>query len=270
MEIFAKDLIFDDFRASDYGLCIASFSDNGSTENEVPMAPSVIEKYIGFHPTPIYLGMQYEEKLKPTITFIKNPSIFNTKLAFTQKEIRGILRKLTGFKGYHWLKLIDYLLEEDIWYKARISGISYQKVGGDIVGIILEMECDSPFGYSTEHTMCLSVKENTPFYVYNDTDDLHNYVFPYAEIKSFNNGKIEITNISDNSWTTELSNMKSEEIVSMDSQREILTSNIVHSKLLNDFNLHWIRLVPDKNEFISNADITLKLVYRVPRKAGFA
>ncbi len=76
MEIFAKDLILGNFRASDSGLCVASFTFKGESEDELNITPSAIEKFIGNNPVPVYLGQKYENKLSPTVTLIKNPCIY--------------------------------------------------------------------------------------------------------------------------------------------------------------------------------------------------
>ena len=42
-----------------------------------------------------------------------------------------------------------------------------------------------------------------------------------------------------------------------------------HDLLLNDFNLGWPRLVPDKNEYMTDTDLIINFKFRVPRKVGF-
>ena len=158
---------------------------------------------------------------------------------------------------------------DDIWFKAKIVNVSYQRIGGNVAGIVLELECDSFYGYSNEFNIQINAIANTPFYIFNNTDDVTNYVMPLTTITTKTNGTFTIKNVSDNNWSSEFSNLKANEILSVDSKNNILSSNIVHECLLNDFNLHWIRLVPDKNSFITNADATITFQYRVPRKVGF-
>jgi hypothetical protein len=270
MEIFSKDFILGNFRASDYGLLgNCSFSYNGESEDELGIAPTTIEEFIGQNPVPIYLGQKYESKLTPTLTVIKNPCVYNDNMKFSEKELRSILRIITGFKGYQWLKLINEEIDDDLWYRAKVNNISYQRVGGNVVGVIIFMECDSIFAWSRENEVRIQAKSNEPFYVFNNTDDLYNYIFPYVEITSTANGTVSIVNISDNNWTSEIQNIKTNEKITIDSQKEIIKSSIEHKLLLNDFNLHFPRLIEGKNEYISNTDITITFKFRVPRKVGF-
>ena len=269
MEIFSKDLILGEFRASNYGLYVASFDNSGESEGEFNITPTTIEEYIGNQSVPKYLGQKYENKLRPKVTLVKNPCIYSDNMNFSEKEIRAILRVLTGFKGYKWMKVITDNLDEDLWYRVKVTKVNNKKVGGNIVGLIFELECDSAFAWSKENIVTINTKPNKPFYIYNNTDDLNDYIYPVVSIKSISGGTINITNITDNNWTTELSNVSINEKITLDCSNEIISSdNIAHELLLNDMNLHWFRFVPDKNEYICNSDTVITFKYRVPRKVG--
>ena len=269
MEIFSKDFILGNFRASDYGLMLGSFSYSGESEDELGIVPTIIEEFVGNNPMPIYLGQKYENKLELSITIVKNPCTNQVSMAFTERELRSILRTITGYKGYEWLKVINHEIDDDIWYRARVSNVSYKRVSGNVVGIILEMVCDSAFAWSKENEIRIQSKAGQKFYVFNNTDDLHNYVLPFVEITSSTDGDITITNISDNNWTSEIKNVKANEKITIDSQKEIIESSIEHSLLLNDFNLHFPRFIEGKNEYISDTNITIIFKYRVSKKVGF-
>lgn len=270
MEVFGKDWILGNFRATDFSLILVSFDYNGDSEYELGMKTSTIEEFVGNNPVPVYLGDKYEDKLRPQITLCKDPELYQQNdMHFSEKDCRWILRELTSIRGYQWMKIIDPNDMDEIWFKAKISNISYKRVGGDIIGFIIELECDSFYGYSIEYSVKINVKANVPFYVFNNTDDLTNYVLPTVTIKASKNGTLIIKNISDNNWSSEFYNLKSGEILTIDSKNEILSSTVIHSSLLNDFNLHWLRLIPDRNQFVSNTDITIMFKYRVPRKVGF-
>ena len=267
MEILSKGLILGKFVTSEYGLTVASFSYNGNSEDEIGMGATTVEEFVGHNPVPVYLGEKYTDKLNLQVTLVKDPSIFHNNLYFYEKDCRSILRLLTGLKGYQWLKLIDRESEEDLWYRARINNVSYKRVGGHIVGIVLNLECDSCFAWSRENSITIHAKANQCFYIYNSTDDLNNYVLPVVSIAPFSAGTIRITNISD-SRASEIRNVKSGEKITVDSRRQIISSNLNHESLLDDFNLGWFRLVPEKNEYVADMDAVISFKYRVPRKVG--
>lgn len=268
IEIFANDLILGDFKSSDYGLIVGTFSYSGESEDDIGMSISTIEEHIGYNPVPVYLGQKYSDKLKLQITLIKNPCIFYDNLLFSEKDCRSILRIFTGMKGYQWMKLLTQELDEDIWYRARTNSISYKRVDGHIVGLIINMECDSCFAWSKEYEITVHTEANQPFYIYNNSDDLNNYVYPIVDIVSSSAGTISVTNKSDCSWLSKIKNIKQNEKITIDSAHQIISSNLQHDLLLNDFNLGWFRLIPNKNEYISNSNLTISMKYRVPRKVG--
>ena len=93
-------------------------------------------------------------------------------------------------------------------------------------------------------------------------------MYPIVSISALSSGDLSIINKTDNNWISKIKNVKSKERITMDSKVQIISSNLIHELLLNDFNLGWFRLIPDKNEYISNMDIIISMTYRVPRKVG--
>lgn len=268
MELFAKDVILGDFRASDHGAAVGSFSYQGDAEYELGMDIEVIEAFIGHNPVPVYLGQKYTSKLKPQITLVKNPCVYKDRLYFDDYECRAILRKVTGIYGYQWMKLIDDEPSEDIWYKAKVTSVSYKRSGGHVAGIILNMECDSSYAWSGEQTITVNAAANEPFYIFNNTDDCSSYVLPAVIIIPSSGGTWTAVNQTEG-WTSEIKNIRKNESITMHCSTGTLTSSAAHGGLLDDFNLHWIRLLPGKNEYVCNMDTLMTFRFRAPRKAGF-
>lgn len=268
METFTNDLILGDFRVSDYGLMVGSFSYNGEAEDDTGMNLSTVEEYIGHNPVPVYLGQKYSDKLKLHITLIKNPCVFYDDPSFSEKDCRGILRLLTGTNGYRWMKLLTLEPDEDLWYRARTVSVSYERIGGRVVGIILNLECDSCFAWSREYAITVNAEAGRHFYIYNNTDDLNDYIYPVVQIIPASAVTVAVTNLSDGSRLSEIKNIRQAEKITLDSRRQIISSDSAHDMLLNDFNLGWFRLVPGQNEYVSDSDMVISMKYRVPRKVG--
>jgi len=266
MEVFGSDLILGEFRLSDYGMVLASFEYTGVSDDNLGMTRSTIEEYLGDSPIPVYLGDKYTDKLRPQITFVKDPKMYSGNAMYlSEKECRNVFRTMTGIHGYQWLKVINDDDEDDIWFRAKINDVNVKRVNGKVAGIILMMECDSCFGWSSETNIELSFTANTPIRIHSNTDDLHNYICPVVTIKARTSGNLIITNITDN-WITEIKNVRANEVITIDSKNEIISSSISHDLLLNDFNLNWMRLLPDENEIKINQNAYVTFTYRVPRK----
>lgn len=267
--MFAEDVIIGDFKLSDYGLCLASFNNNSEATEDLGMNHDTIEEYIGHNPTPIFLGSQYSSKLKPTLTIVKNPCIHDLPY-FSEHECRDILRRLTGYYGYRKMKIIQKLMDEELFYNVRTVSVNYQKIMGKIVGIILNMECDSQFARTREFNTSIAVRKNKEFNLYMSTDDLYNYIYPIVTISSASTLKsISINNLSDNSWETTIKGISAHEIITIDSLHQIIYSSKKDRMVADDFNMHFPRFVPDKNTFISDQDISIQFKYTLPRKVGF-
>lgn len=268
MDIFGKDMIIGNFKLSDYNLMLATFEIND--EYELGMDNETIEEFISNNPVPIYLGSKFTNKLKPRITIIKNTCSGESQ-SFTEHDCREVLRQLTGYDGYVTMQIEPYDdMDELLYFNIRITNVSYKKIAGNVVGVILQAECDSQFAWSKEYNYTYDVSANKQISFFNFSDDLYNYLLPTITIvpkTSIEN--LEIINLSDNNWTTVISNIYENEIITMDSKNEILLSSNKERIILNDFNYHFFRLVSGQNHILINSDITITIKFRVPRKVGF-
>ena len=271
VEVFGEDVLYgNDFRASTFGLTAdISFSGILDTEETMALSPTANTEFIGGNSHATYLSQKYEAQDELTVTFSHNPCDDEFK-PFTEHEVRELNRVLTGKKGYDWLKIVKDANSTDIdyWYYAVVSNISYQFLGKDVIGYRVTFKTDGGQAYSDENTSFIKAKAGVPFYVYNGSDELHDYLRSVVTIRPKSGGTLEITNLSDNNWLTSIENCTENEYIRMDCVNEILTSN-VRTKPLNDFNLHWIRLIPDKNEYSINMDADITFTHRLIRKTGF-
>ena len=272
MEVFGSDAIIGDFQLSNYGLILASFEDPNSNDEEIGMNHETIEEYIGHSPTPKFLGASFSSKLTPTAVIIKDPclNINEQDKYFTEHECREVLRQLTGFRGYRQMQILPYEFDELLFFNIRVVNVRYQKVGGHVAGIILDMECDSQFAWSNEFNYTFNVSASSSIILFNNSDNLYDYLLPKVTIKSNSSiSNLSIVNLFDNNWTSTLKSLSANEIVIMDSNNSTLISSNPNRIISNDFNMHFIRLVPGKNEFRVSHDIQLTFTYKVPRKVGF-
>ena len=132
------------------------------------------------------------------------------------------------------------------------------------------MECDSQFAWSNDFNYTFNASPETNLIFFNTSDDLYNYILPKVIIKSNTSiSNFSIINIMDNEWTSTIKSLSANEIVTMDSKHNVLSSSDPNRIISNDFNMHFIRLVPGKNEFRVSHNIQISFSYKVPRKVGF-
>lgn len=253
-------------------MILASFEATSSKEEELGMNHNSIEEYISNNPVPVFLGSSYNSKLCPIATLVKDPCINYTddKKYFSEHECREVLRQLTGFRGYKQMQIFSNEFDELLFFNVRVSNVKYQKVGGNVAGIILEMECDSQFAWSNEFNYTFNALSTSNIILFNNSDNLYDYLLPKVTIKSNSDiSNLSIINLLDNNWTSTLKSLSANEIVTMDSNNSTLISSNKDRIISNDFNMHFIRLIPGKNEFQVSHDINITFTYRVPRKVGF-
>lgn len=270
MDLYGIDMEIGNIRLSDYNLILASFDSNGLTEGDLGMDFETNEEYIGNHSVPTYLGANYTSKLKITATLVRNPCC----AAYGNGEIplqtcRAILKNLTGRKFYQKMILYKQDYDEPIHFRVRCVSASYKKMGDTVVGIILELECDSQYAWTEERTRSISFKAGEENIVINHSDSLDEYLLPKVQI--FSTEPIEelrIINVTDNGRETILKNISKMEYIQMDSARSMLSTSIKGKNILNDFNFIFIRLLNGENRYKTNHNVDISFTFSEPRKVG--
>ena len=265
MEVFGNDMKIGNFILSEHGLMLASFNYDGESNDSLGLDHDTQEVYTGSSPIPLFIGATYSKKLEFEITLIKKcPTEY-----FTEFEVRDVLRSLTGMPYYQWAQILSESPDENLYYKCRTVNASIQRINGRIAGISLTMECDSPFAWSKEFTYDYDIDAGSTLIFNNTSDDYYQNFCPLVYITA-NNAieKLSIVNITDGFKETIITNIDKDETITMDSNKELLTTSIENKLILNNFNFKWISFISGKNEIYFNEAIHLKLVCRFPRKVG--
>lgn len=270
MVITCDDLIFNDFHMSDYPIISSNGSDGeiDDTEN-MGLTPNITKVFNGESPHSIFISQKYEDNPTFTVKFAKAVCGSDTEDYFGENELRNFNRLLTGKPGYSWLKLVNNeIMETDFYYRARVSAVEYERLGYHVVGYDVTFELDGGMAYSEEQNIVINARANTKFYVYCNSDDLHDYTRPVIKITAGSAGNLTLTNNSD-SWNMIMNNMRAGEILTVDSKNELLSSSRTRTYILNDFNMHWPRLLPGKNEYVCSMNANITFTCRAARKVGY-
>lgn len=270
MVITCDDFIFEGFRMSDYGLICWNGSD-GEIDDvaDMSLTPVITTVFTGDSPHSTYVTQKYESQGEFTIKLTKAFCGSNETNYFTENECRAYNRLLTGKPGYSWLKVINNeVMETDFYYRAQVARIEYERLGLHVVGYDITFSIDGGMAYSEEQTVFINAVANQKFNIYSNSDDLHDYTRPVIKITASAAGTLTLTNNTD-SWSSVMENMTAGEELKIDSKNELLSSSRARTYILNDFNLHWPRLLPGKNEFVCSQDAVITLIFRAARKVGY-
>ena len=265
MEIFGKDMKIGNFILSEHGLMLASFKYKGESEDDLGLEHTIQEVYTGNSPIPLYIGSKYSKKLGFEITIVKKCD----DSSFSEFEVRDILRNLTGMPYYQWAQILTENPDENLYYKCKTTSASIKRINGNIVGILLTMECDSPFAWSKEYINEFNINTGDTIILNNTSDDFYQDYCPLIYITAQNAiEKLSIVNITNGWKETVISNIDANETIMMDSSKQTLSSSIEGKYILDSFNFKWFSLAPGLNEIYFNNSVHLKIVSRFPRKVG--
>ena len=266
MDAFFKDIRFGNFVASEHELYPVTFESSGTNTSSFGMGGESQEEYIGTNTIPNDYGTKYQNKLEFSITFMPNPCRVN-KVEFTNHEIRSILRELTGKQYYEDFYFLDDngYFDERLHFRVKLVDDPERIRINGINGLKFYFTCDSFWAYTDPRTINLNLKSGQKFYIYNQSDELNDYLYPIVKIKNCS-GDLTITNLSDNSRKTVVKGLTSTEIVALDSRKDIISSTIDRNI---DFNLIFPRLIPYKNELTVDKDCTLTITFTELRKVVF-
>lgn len=271
MDAIIKDMKYGNFVASEHNLVIASFNSSTLDTEDLGMGASSEEEYIGKNSIPLDFGSKYQGKQSFSISFIKNTCTSDNQI-LTDKEIRAILREMTGKQYYEKLYLYDekYHYDEQIHYKAKVTKVDRTLIGGDTIGLTFTFECDSFWTYSDEMSIELDVEADKPFYFYNSSDDLYNYLNPTITITfPSKTEKFMLTNVTDNNRRTIIKNVEANEITILSAKWSKITSSIQGKKCISNFNLIFPKFISGENVLISNTACHIKIDYQLLRKRAW-
>lgn len=266
MDAFFKDIRYGNFVASEHELYPVTFDTNNMDISSFGMGGESQEEYIGRKTIPIDYGTKYQHKLEFSITFIPNPCRKN-KVEFTNHEIRSILRELTGKQFYEDFYFLDTdnFFEEHIHFKVKLVNDPERiKING-VVGLKFHFTCDSFWAYTDPKTMIFNLVSGQTFNIYNQSDELNNYLYPIIKICNCG-GDLTIKNISDNHRQTRINGLTRTETIMLNSLNDTISSSIIRNI---DFNLNFPRLLPNKNELMVDNSCTLTITFTELRKVVF-
>ena len=276
MQVYGDDFLYGDlFRASDYGFVTGSLGQDAVSDDEIMIAPQTNDAFLGENLNSLYISQVYSDHIEMSVTLIKNPCVYVKDPFFSEHDLRGLMRVTTGQRGWQWTRIVPEkdVMDTEIWYRARTTGVTYNRVRGRIVGVTLTLMTDGAAAYSEPKHLSLDADLLHEFNIYNDTDDINNYTYGVWQIKISDSlsgtGRLTILNKTDDNWQFNLSSVSANELITIDSKMCTIKSSLRSPEvLLNQSNLHFPRLLPGKNTFLIGLPVHVDLTYRAARKVG--
>lgn len=249
-----------------------------STEDSQTLGNKLTLNTIQVRDKNLITSAKYEEVLTKTFDIIKNPCNMDDGYEFNEEEISALMLWLNRKEYFRFVPIYDDANYVDLCFWGTFTEINAVTIGGKVVGFTLTITTDSPYGYIDRREEQYSLdSEHTSFRIFNDSNEL-GYIYPeYMIITCLGDGDIYLSNNLDElSRKTVIKNCTTGEVLTIDCQHEIITSNKEHSTLMNDFNYNFPRLVRNygetynifsfRSDEISGLDIKIK--FNPIRKVG--
>lgn len=247
---------------SDFGYIIVSFDkSSGFSEPDTAQTLEVSKENIGNNPKARLINLSYDSVLSFCFGLMKCDGE-----AFTKTEIRDLHKWLMVDK--YTTLLINNTYCKNIHFNAIVTNIEIKKINGNVVGIVVSFECDSPYGYETASTS-YTITSKKSFILNNNSDDFINdeiYVKPYIKIVKDTSGDFTIQNTT-LGQTTVLNLLNQEELI-MDCENMTFTSSIPKRNLYSNFNRVWVSLARGNNNITVTGNGTITISFEVARKVG--
>lgn len=264
------DFIYDGQNLSDMGLK-PCFFDSPDEEQEIgnlvvpgdAKAPHTNE----FLP----VGMSYEDPFEFECQASKDPCTEQQNFEFSDEEINQIVRWLNRRGYYKCQPIYDDGSFEDVYYMGFFN-ISLVKIAGKVMGFTFSFTANAPYGFQEIAPLTHTFAGGDTWTV-EDVSDEVGFANAETKITCKAAGDLKITNEADPDNIVIVKNCQQDEVITLYGKTKIITSSLAgHTKLYNDFNYNWVRMVNTytsrENKFTCNLAADIEIKYAPIRKVG--
>lgn len=267
------DFIYDGVRLSSKGLVLCLFEKNedvvevGNIINLNATQPVLADHAYA-------IGPMYDQQAIFSFEICRDNCSDLADYPLSDIEIRDIFRWLNR-KGFHKFRAIYRDGEfSDCFYWASFPEIRLIKIGRNVIGFSIQMNCNAPYAYGDPRPVKGTVDNSgTRLEIEDDSDEL-GYVYLFGKIKALSGGDLEIRNELDPGYVVAINNVTAQEEIEFAGPLKQAKPLQVHHKFPNDFNYNFPRLVSkwddQTNCFYSNIPCEFDLYYYPIRKVGLA
>ena len=217
------------------------------------------------------INFRYNSVLSGTFQVCKNPCVTSSEF-FDAEDIRAMNRWLCQKDGYHKFKIINGDDEgySEFYFNAYLN-VKKIEGFGHVLGLEITVTTDAPFAYFEPKIAVMDLSVSNLQYVYIDMSDEIGTLYPVFKITCYTDGDYIIKN-SMSGIQSKISSCRTGEIITMDSEHKILSSNIRGDTLLRSFNFGWLdiknTLDERKNIYSSNLPCKIEMIYSPIAKIG--
>lgn len=265
--MIADDFEYDGIVASDFGLVVCCI-------NTVKGDASVVigETALNFNQVPVRNGeyylfsnTTYDAPLEVTFEVCKLDYFTGDNRIFTQDELREISRWLCRKEPHVFRPIAKGMVSSVDTYFDGSFDVSNIYVGNHVVGLQLHFTCVRPHAVGRKISIKHTFEGDDKSFLLRDESDEVGTIYPdLLEIKCKSGGTLTINNSLEPNRTTEIKNVRANEIIRFDNMLNISTSVDEH-EIQDDFNFVFFRVANKyddrENVITTSIDCEITLEY---------
>ena len=258
MNYGALSFIFDGIPSERFGLFLCNINETGkqtydgggAVKVHTDKTPSMDYNYL--------MGVEYEDVFEFTMTF-------GSMEARDKFDISLINNWLIGHSEYKKLQILQHDMT-NIYYNCILNDYKVVSFGNYAYAFECTVICDRPWALGNVKKYKYTVPNTV---ILNNGSHSNRKTYPKLTFTTNKpNATLSIVNASNGNWETKFQGLSSGETITIDSQLELITSSLGLYRLEN-FNKHWLELVPRANKLIIQGDVNEILIeYNEIRKVG--
>lgn len=265
------DFEYDGIRLSDHNFTLCKFdstNDNQDLGNNINMNNVKGQNSDDYFSANAY----YDDTFSPDIQICKTVCGKNDSFIVSDEELRYIMRWLNRKKYLKFKPIYEDGSFSDVYYMATFN-ISIVKMAGDIIGFTLKLITNAPYGFGDTVSTNGIIGSTNKQLIVNDISDEIGHIYCDVKIKCTSDGDLKITNLADPNNVMIVKNCKANEIITLHGKTKMIESSLAgHTKLYNDFNYNFIRIINtfdnNLNTFTSTIPCEITISYSPIRKVG--
>lgn len=239
------DFEYNGYKLSDFGCMVCTFNNSGL--ETVSVGSKMTLNTLKNKSTNKFklLSTDYDEPFTKKIQVCKHPNhqINGGSEYFTDMQVARMIRWLNK-KSYHKFKPIheDDSDNVNVFYVGTFN-VSILKLGDKTLGLELDFTADAPFGYYASLDYDMDFSDITTQHAIYDISDEIGYIYPHElTITVLEDGDLEIMNSQETKYVV-IKNCVAGEVITLDGENKIITSDKSHTTLHNDFNYNFIKII---------------------------
>lgn len=229
----------------------------------------ISDKLVQYDKQYVY-GFEFEDVLQYDVELLLSDVNCNNSEGITSLDTetkREIEKWLFGRKQY-----AKFVIEDDdmdgLFYNAILLNPEVINVEGVVVGYKFTMVNDAPYAYTNNKKVKKSGLAGVTEFTVVNSSDKYGYTYPTLTFKLSAGDTLSIVNKSDNNREFKFEGISTEETITVDNLRQIITSSS-GLPISKNFNKKFFRLKQNKNELIVTGDVELlNMEYEVCRQGA--